>query len=393
MSFQIPLFDLNYDEQEERAVVETLRSKWISTGPKCTALEDLFKDYLHVDHALATSSCTTALHLAMRVLGISKGDEVIVPSLTFAATVNAVKYVEATPVFADLRSTDDLTIDPADIRRKITPKTKAIVVMHYAGFPCAMDQIVDIAAEFQLKIVEDACHAPLSQYARPSASYASVKQGTALGAIGDVGVFSFFSNKNISTGEGGMLVTNDEAVYEQAKLLRSHGMTTMSYERAKGHATSYDILDLGYNFRMDDIRASLGIVQMKKLPADLKRRAEVRSWYLEELKGIPELGVPFADYEGRASNYIMPVVLKDATRQRRDELRALMQKEGIQTSVHYPAVHRFSIYQALPSQLPITDYVADNEVTLPMYGNLSQEDVKCVCDVLKHHWLAESTSV
>ncbi len=392
MSFKIPLFDLNYDEQEEQAVVETLRSKWISTGPKCTALEGLFKDYLHVDHALATSSCTTALHLAMRVLGIGKGDEVIVPSLTFAATVNAVKYVDATPVFADLRSTDDLTIDPADIRRKITPKTKAIVVMHYAGFPCAMDQIVDIAAEFQLKIVEDACHSPLSQYARPAASYASVKQGTALGTIGDIGVFSFFSNKNISTGEGGMLVTNDEAVYEQAKLLRSHGMTTMSYERAKGHATSYDILDLGYNFRMDDIRASLGIVQMKKLPGDLKQRAEVRSWYLEELKGIPELGVPFADYEGHVSNYIMPVVLKDSTREVRDELRESMQKEGIQTSVHYPAVHRFSIYKALPSDLPITDYVTDNEVTLPMYGNLKQGDVKCVCDALKQHLLAKSPS-
>ena len=369
MSFKIPLFDLSYDEQEEKAVLETLRSKWISTGPKCQELEQLFCDSLDVKHALTVSSCTAGLHLAMLVLGVKEGDEVIVPSLTFAATANAVKYVGATPVFADVKSVTDLTIDPEDIKRKITKRTKVIVPMHFGGFAADMDTIMDIAKKHNLKVVEDACHAPLSEY-----------KGKKLGAIGDIGTFSFFSNKNLSTAEGGILISNNEKYIQKAKLLRSHGMTTMSYERAKGHATTYDIETLGYNYRLDDIRASLGVVQFNKLRKDLEKRLEVRKWYLEGLKNVSNIIIPFEDNTEFVSNYIFPIILKDSTSEYRDEIRNKLHENGIQTSIHYPAVHKFSIYKNEYTELSVTDYIVSNEITLPMYGALKKEDVDYIID-------------
>ena len=282
MGYTIPLFDLNFDEAEEQSVLEVLRSKWISTGPKTLELENLFAQMLGARHALTMANCTVALHLAMLIVGIQKGDEVICPSLTFVATANAIRYVGAIPIFADIVGNDNLNIDPEDINRKITPRTKAIVVMHYGGFACNMDQIMDIAKKHNLKGIEDACHGPLSEY-----------KGKKLGTIGDVGCFSFFSNKNISTGEGGMLVTNDTNYFERAKLLRSHGMTTLSYERAKGHSTTYDVVELGYNYRMDDIRAAIGIVQLAKLKDDLLKRVEVRKNYEEMLKSLNKIVLPF----------------------------------------------------------------------------------------------------
>lgn len=373
MNYKIPLFDLNFDEQEEKAVVETLRSKWISTGPKCEELENLFCDALNVKYALTVSSCTAALHLAMLALAIGTGDEVIVPSLTFAATVNVVKYVGATPVFADIKSYEDLTIDPFDIERKVTSKTKAIIPMHYGGFPADMDEIMQIAKKHGLKVVEDASHAPLSEYKRKK-----------LGSIGDIGTFSFFSNKNISTGEGGMFVTNNKDLFEKAKLLRSHGMTTMSYERAKGHATTYDIRNLGYNYRMDDIRASIGIVQFKKLKADLEKRMQVRKWYIEELNNTSKIIVPFEYNNELVSNYIFPIVLKGSTCDLRNEIRNKLHEQGIQTSVHYPAVHMFSIYKNEATELPKTNYIVDNEITLPMYSSLKKINIEYIVNNLKN---------
>jgi dTDP-4-amino-4,6-dideoxygalactose transaminase len=372
--YKIPLFDLSYNELEEEAIIKTLRSKWISTGPKCHELEQLFCNALDVKYALTASSCTAVLHLAMIILDIKEGDEVIVPSLTFAATANVVKYVGATPVFADVKSYSDLTIDPEDIERKITSKTKAIIPMHYAGFPSDMDAIMTIAKKHNLKVVEDASHSPLSEY-----------RGQKLGAIGDIGTFSFFSNKNISTGEGGMLVSNNLEIYNKAKLLRSHGMTTMSYERAKGHATKYDIENLGYNFRMDDMRASIGVVQFNKLQADLEKRIEIRKWYLEELSDISKIIIPFSTNTEFVSNYIFPIILKGTFPDGyRDEVRNKLHKNGIQTSIHYPPVHSFSIYLNEYIHLPITDYIVDNEITLPMYSKLSKVDVIFIVDTLKN---------
>lgn len=372
MSYKIPLFDLSYNEQEENAILETLKSSWISTGPKCEEFEGLFCESLNVKYALTLSSCTAALHLAMMVLNIKEGDEVIVPSLTFAATANVVKYVGATPVFADVKSYTDLTIDPNDIEKKITPRTKAIIPMHYAGFPADMDVIMAIAKKYRLKVVEDASHSPLTEY-----------KGRKLGSIGDIGTFSFFSNKNISTGEGGMLVSNNDAYVQKAKLLRSHGMTTMSYQRAKGHATTYDIETLGFNYRMDDMRASIGIVQFNKLQVDLVKRIEVRNWYIEGLKDIPKICIPFLENKEFVSNYIFPIVLKNSNAEYRDEIRDKLHEKGIQTSVHYPAVHRFSIYKNEISELSVTDYIVNNEITLPMYAALKKDDVNYITDTIK----------
>lgn len=371
MNYSIPLFDINFDEQEEQAVLETLRSKWISTGPKTVKFEDKFKAMLNVKHALAVSNCTVALHLAMKLAGIKAGDEVICPSLTFVATANAIRYVDAIPVFADVRSYEDLTIDPEDIQRKITSRTKAIIVMHYGGFSCEMDSIMALAKKHNLKVIEDACHGPLSEY-----------KGKKLGTIGDVGCFSFFSNKNISTGEGGMLVTGSDEYYEQGKLLRSHGMTTLSYERSKGHSTSYDVVDSGYNYRMDDIRSSIGIVQLKKLEEDLKRRAVIRSYYEERLTSS-KIIIPFKGKKYFSSNYIFFIVLKDSTSRRRDKIRSKLAEGGIQTSVHYPAVHRFSIYNKYFIDLPKTDYLSDCLVTLPMYSKLKLTDVDLISEKIE----------
>ena len=374
MSYNIPLFDLNFDEAEENAVVETLRSKWISTGPKTQEFEDKFADMLGINYALATSNCTVALHLAMILAGVKKDDEVICPSLTFVATVNAIRYVGARPVFADIKSYEDLNIDPEDISRRVTDKTKAIVVMHYGGFACDMDEIMSISNKYGLIVIEDACHGPLSEY-----------KGRKLGAIGDMGCFSFFSNKNISTGEGGMLVTNNENYYNKAKLLRSHGMTSLSYERSKGHSTGYDVVDLGYNYRMDDIRASIGIVQLDKLPNYIKKRAEIRKNYIESLKDIDEIIIPFHEYKNFSSNYIFPIVLKNSNYENRNRLRQKLAHNGVQTSIHYPPVHQFSIYEHYHYSLPKTENAGNRLITLPLFSNLSNRHINKIAEILKQN--------
>ena len=373
MGYQIPLFNLNFDEKEANAAAETIKSGWISTGPKCAELEQMFVDMFHVGHAVSMSNCTDALHLACLVCGIGAGDEVLCPSLTFAASANCIRYVGATPVFCDIVGPNHINIEPADIERKITAKTKGIVVVHMGGFPARMDEIMAIARKHNLKVIEDACHGPLSEY-----------KGKKLGTIGDCAAFSFFSNKNISTGEGGMFITNNKEMAEKARLLRSHGMTTMSYQRAAGHATAYDIVELGYNFRLDDIRASIAIEQLKKLPADLEKRIEVRKRYVDGLSKVKGIVVPFADSTEFTSNYIMPVVLLDSTKEKRDHIREYMHAAGIQTSVHYPAIHLFFLYKDGSWHLPQTEYVTDNEITLPMYAALTKEQIGFIVESLKN---------
>ncbi|UJP64474.1 DegT/DnrJ/EryC1/StrS family aminotransferase [Mongoliitalea daihaiensis] len=371
MAYSIPLFNLNFDELEQQAALETIKSGWISTGPKTAEFETKFASMLNVNHAVALSNCTVALHLAMKLVGIEPGDEVICPSLTFVATCNSIRYVDAIPLFADIESVERPVICPQDIESKITKKTKAIVVMHYAGFPCDMDAIMDIAHKHNLKVIEDACHAPLSEY-----------KGKKLGTIGDVGCFSFFSNKNISTGEGGMLVTNSQEYYNRAKLLRSHGMTSMSYERAKGHATAYDVVDFGYNYRMDDIRASIGLVQLDKIQADLDQRAIVRKEYITQLSSKPDIIIPFKNHSDFTSNYIFPIVLKKTEAEKRDVIRDMLATYGVQTSMHYPAVHRFSVYQKYYLELPKTDQMVNSMITLPMFAALSKENIFNITSLL-----------
>jgi len=366
-SYRIPLFDLNFDQAEERAVLQVLRSKWISMGPKTAELEQRFAGMLGARHAVALANCTVALHLALRILGIGEGDEVICPSLTFVAAANAIRYVNATPVFCDIKSLEDLTIDPVMAESLVTKRTRAIMVMHYAGFPCDMTAITKIARRHKLKVIEDACHGPLSEY-----------HGKKLGTIGDIGCFSFFSNKNISTGEGGMMVTNNDEYAGRARLLRSHGMTTMSYDRARGHSTSYDVIDLGYNYRMDDVRAAIGLAQLKKLEKDLRKRQDVRRFYLEELAGTTTISIPFSHNREFVSNYIFPIVLKKANQAKRENIRQSLHAAGIQTSVHYPSVHKFTIFKRCKDKLPKTEYISQNEITLPMYSSLYFADIQFI---------------
>ncbi len=371
--YKIPLFDLNYSKEEEEAVLKTLRSKWISMGPNVSKLEEEFAKHLNIKHAIAVTNCTAALHLALKILGIKEGDEVIVPSLTFVATVNAVRYVNAIPVFADITSYEDFSIDPADIETKITSRTKAIIAMHYGGFACDMNRIMELAKKYNIFVVEDAAHAPDSEY-----------NGNKLGTIGDIGCFSFFSNKNITCAEGGMLATNNDEYAKKANLLRAHGMTSLSYERAKGHATKYDVIELGYNYRMDDIRGALALTQFKKLKEDVKKREKLRQIYLKELENIDNIIILYKNHPYKSTNYIFPIVLKNSNVEKRDRIRQKLAEAGIQTSVQYPAVHRFSIYEKYKVDLPITEYVTDNEITLPLFYNLTTNEIKYISKTLRN---------
>lgn len=371
MAYKIPLFNLNFDGKEAQAAYDTIQSGWISTGPKCEELEKMFVDMFRVNYAVSMSNCTDALHLCCLACGVGPGDEVLCPSLTFAASANCIRYTGATAVFCDIVGPEHINIDPSDIEKKITDKTKAILVVHMAGFPCKMDEIMAIAEKHNLKVIEDACHGPLSEY-----------KGVKLGTIGDCAAYSFFSNKNISTGEGGMLITNNKEIADKVRLLRSHGMTTMSYQRAGGHATSYDIVELGYNFRLDDIHAAIAIEQLKKLPGDLEKRIAVRNRYIQNLSKVANIVVPFADNTEFVSNYIMPIVLTKGTVEDRDKIREAIHAAGIQTSVHYPAIHRFSIYKDYSAVLPQTEYVTDHEITLPMYAALTMEQVDFICETV-----------
>jgi len=371
MLYRIPLFDLNVDSQEEQAILEVLRDRWISMGPKTELFERRFGDLLGTPQTIAVSNCTAALHLALRALDVGPGDEVVVPSLTFVATVAATRYLGAVPVFCDICGPEWPTIDPDRVEDAITSKTRAVVVMHYAGFPCEMEALLEVARRHHIYLVEDAAHAPGSQY-----------RGLPLGTIGDIGCFSFFSNKNVTTGEGGMVVTRSPEHYRRIKLLRSHAMTSLSYDRAQGHTTSYDVVDVGYNYRIDDIRSAIGVVQLERLAVDIARRKKLRQHYVSRLRALKEVTIPFGDANESSSNYILPIVLNEWCKVSRDRVRTELANLGIQTSIHYPAVHRFSVYQAFARALPKTEYVADRTLTLPLYPNLRTDQVDEICDAL-----------
>ncbi|NTW77271.1 MAG: DegT/DnrJ/EryC1/StrS family aminotransferase [Syntrophaceae bacterium] len=372
----IPLFDLNYNHEEEEAVLRVLRRKWLTMGEEINAFEHEFADFCGVKHALAVSSCTAALHLANVAAGVQPGFEVICPSLTFAATVNAVIYAGGLPVFADITSKDDWTISPDAIRQKITPRTKAIVVMHYGGFACRMEEILKIAESHKIAVIEDAAHAPGSIY-----------RGSILGAIGNISCFSFFSNKNISTGEGGMICTNNDEYAQQIKNIRSHGMTSGTVDRHRGHAFSYDITALGYNYRLDEIHAALGRVQLKKLEEGNSFRRQAALRYKNGLKKLKEIKIPFAERRDEEANYhIFPVLLDDSVD--RHHLMTYLRERGIQTSIHYPPVHSFSFHrQHFEAQdMQLTEYIAAHELTLPIYVGITNEQVDFIIDALSDYF-------
>lgn len=372
MNWKIPLFDLKLTVEEESRVLEVIRSGWLTMGEVTKEFERNFAKFINVKYAFATSNCTAALHLANLVLGIGPQDEVIVPSLTFVATVNSILYVKAKPVFADCESLDNFNISVEDIARKVTPKTKAVIVVHYGGYPCDMKQILEICKERNLALIEDCAHAPGAEY-----------NGRKVGTFGDLACFSFFSNKNMTTGEGGMLVTNNDSFAEKIKLLRSHGMTTLTLDRFKGYAYQYDVLDLGYNYRIDEMRAALGICQLKKLKENNTKRKKIVELYKELLKGEEKIKIPFRSYEGRSAFHIFPIIL-DKTINRVNLIRRL-NNDGIQVSIHYPPVHKFSYYKKkYPDvKLPNTEFIGEHELTLPLYPHLKEEDVNFIVEHIK----------
>lgn len=363
----VPLADIDLGAEEEAAVLAVLRRRWLTMGSETAAFEAGFAALTGTAHALAVTNCTAALHLAGMVLGWEPGDEVIVPSLTFVATANAVRYTGATPIFADIRSEDDLSLSPDDVAARITPRTRAIVVVHYGGYAADMPALLALAARHGLDVVEDVAHAPGGSL-----------DGRALGTWGRIGCFSFFSNKNMTTGEGGMLTTDDDALAERLRLLRSHGMTTLTWDRHRGHAFSYDVVAPGYNYRLDEMRAAIGRVQLAKLPGNNERRAHLDAAYRAQLSAAaPELGLPYGHARGVPAHHLRPVLLPagiDRTR-----FMTEMKARGIQTSIHYPPIHLFSLYRrANGPALPLTEAVAAREVTLPLYPGMSSGDVEMV---------------
>jgi dTDP-4-amino-4,6-dideoxygalactose transaminase len=369
MEWRVPLSNLDYGQEEEQAALDVIRRRWLTMGAVTQELESAFSDFLGVKHALAVSNATEALHLACLTLGIGPGDEVIVPSLTFVATSNAVLYANAEVRFADIIGPEDLNISPEDIERQITHRTRAIIVVHYGGYACRMPEIMGIARRRGLAVIEDAAHAP----------GASVG-GRALGTWGDVGCFSFFSNKNLATGEGGMLVTHRDDIAEKARLLRSHGMTTLTWDRHRGHASTYDVVTLGYNYRIDEIRSALGLVQLRKLPENNARRKALTDRYRTGLADgrFDGIEVPFANTEGESAYHILPVLLPQGAE--RQAFLDSMRESRIQTSIHYPPIHQFSYYRGrYPGvSLPITEQVAAREVTLPLYPSMKDEELDAV---------------
>ena len=372
MEWQIPLSDIDFGPEEKNAVNDVLEKKWLTMGAVTQQFEQAFAAYVGAKHAIAVTNATAALHLACVVAGLGPGDEVILPSLTFVATANAVRYTGATPVFADVASEQDLNVSYHAIEKALTERTRAILVMHYGGYACDMPGILRLAREHHLQVIEDAAHAVGSEL-----------EGRMLGTWGDVGCFSFFSNKNMTTGEGGMIVTNDDKYAERLHLLRSHGMTTLTWDRHKGHASSYDVVDLGYNYRIDEIRAALGLVQLGKLPSNNERRRRLTQIYRDALQEFaPQVTVPFAIHPGISAAHLMPVLLPEKTN--KSTFMQQMKERKVQTSFHYPPIHSFTAYREENKAvfLPITEAVAAREVTLPLYPTLREEDVVTVAEAV-----------
>ncbi len=372
MDWKVQLFKLNYDQREIDAAVDTLKSGWLTMGQKTIDFEEAFAVELgQGSHCVAVANGTAALHIAVLAAGVKPGDEVIVPSLTFIADLNAVRVSGAEAVLADITSKSDWSMDPADIERKINKKTKAVMIVHYAGYACDMDAIVAVCKKHKLPLIEDCAHAPGGEY-----------KGRKLGTFGELSAWSFFSNKNLAVGEGGMVVTRDPSLYQSCKNLRSHGMTVASFDRMKGRAVSYDVMEPGFNYRMDELRSALGLVQLGKLHASNKRRSELTARYFKRLDAMAGISVPFRHFDrGLPTYHIMPILLSEGI----DRMKVVesMKEDGIQTSIHYPSIQGFTAYKGRVGPTPLSQYVSEHELTLPIYPTMSDAEVDLVCDALE----------
>ena len=359
MSWEIPLTDVVFDEEDLEAIGECLRSGWLTMGPRTKAFEAAVAADRGFAHAVAVSSGTAALHLTCAALGLGPGDEVIVPSFTFLATVNAPRYVGATPVLCDVVSPQSPLIDVEDVRRKLTPNTKAVIGVHMLGYPAAMADLRALCAQHGLALVEDAA------------------QGFGVDAPrGDVACLSFFSKKQLTVGEGGMVLTDDEAIAAQVRLLRSHAMTSGTWDRHRGHEDSYDVVGFGFNFRIDEPRAALGLARLPKVAAEIEHRRVMVRAYRERLGAYAMFDDAAVQ---RASHFTFTVLFEDA--ETRVRVREALAAARIQTT-RYPAVHRLTEFERYATALPHSAAAADRHLALPLSAHTTLEQVERVSAVV-----------
>ena len=368
------------DDDDIAAVVEVLRSDWLTTGPKVAEFERAFADFVGVREAVAVSNGTAALHAAMYAIGIESGDEVIIPAMTFAASANCVVFQGGTPVFADVDS-DTLLLDAAQVKAKVTPRTKAIVAVDYAGQPCDYDALRAIAARYGLILVDDACHALGGSYkARP------------VGSLADLSTFSFHPVKHITTGEGGMVTTDDPELAQRMRVFRNHGITSDHRQREQQGSWFYEMVDLGYNYRLTDLQCALGMSQLRKLPGWVARRQEIARRYdaaFAEISAVKPLSVR----EEVSHAYHLYMIRLDLAQLRatRAEVFAALRAERIGVNVHYIPVHLHPFYRerfgTQTGLCPVAEEAYESLISLPIFPRMGDQDgedvIKAVSKVVK----------
>ncbi len=364
-------------EEEWKEVMDTLQSGWITMGPKTRRFEELFAEYVGSSHAIAVSSCTAGLHLALVAAGIGSGDEVITTPFTFCSTANVVVHQGALPVLADVR-VDTFNVDPGEVRKKITPRTKAIIPVHLAGQPCEMDEIRSIAEEHELLVIEDAAHATGAKY-----------KDRMIGTMSDVTVFSFYATKNLTTGEGGMITTEDGELAEKMRILRLHGISTDAWKRYSAQGSwYYEVLFPGYKYNMTDIQASLGIHQLARQEEFLEVRQRYADMYTDAFQDLPEIMTPVVkDYVRHAWHlYIIRLDL-ERLRINRGQFMEALRKENIGTSVHFIPLHLHPYYRERygfkKGDFPVAESLYEGIVTLPLYPKMSVEDLEDVIEAVR----------
>ena len=372
MDWKIPLFKIYWDEEDVRMVTDTIRRgmSW-AIGPHIEKFEAMLADYVGTKYAVVFNSGTSALHAALLAHGIGEGDEVIVPSFTFIATANAPLFVGAKPVFADIEE-GTYGLDSEAVKRKITGKTKAIIAVHYGGSPCKIRELQKIAKDYRLVLIEDAAE-----------SLGASVDGDKVGTFGDSAMFSFCGPKIITTGEGGVIVTNSSSVLEKMQLIRSHGrLQTQNYFSS---AEYLDYVTVGYNFRMSDITAALGIAQLKKIAQIIKMRRENSAYITQKLSEIAEIKVPSPPQESYHIYQMYSIEIRDG-KKTRDDLASYLNKKGIMTKVYFEPVHQTHFYRhelGYDDKLPVTERIAAQTLTLPMYPSLEQEEMDFIVENVK----------
>ena len=378
MTFMIPYGRQFIDEDDINAVVEVLRSDWLTTGPKIEAFEKALAGFVEAKCAVAVSSGTAALHCAMYSLGIGPGDEVIVPPITFAATANCVVFQGGTPVFADV-DPETLLLDPAQAESRISPRTKAIIAVDYAGQPCDYDRLREIADRHGLYLVADGCHALGAEY-----------RGRRVGSIADITAFSFHPVKHISTGEGGMVTTDRSDLAERARLFRNHGISTDFREREEKGSWFYEMVDLGYNYRITDFQCALGISQLQKLPFFLQQRREIARNYDEALRNVSGI-IPLGRRDDILHAYHLYVIRIDANSGRKDRSRVFqeLRSREIGVNVHYVPVHLHPFYQkhfgTSSGNCPVAEEAYGQILSLPIWPGMTDDHVEKIIGIIAHN--------